>query len=642
MLLLVAMTSLFLFASCAKRNAYTLEDALKLAGANRGELEKVLAYYADDSLKYRAAAFLIKEMPFYFSYVDNHYSDSLYGALKQFADSGSYDREKYRSIERRRYAQYAKVADITSVSADYLIENIEYSFRVWREQPWGKHISFRDFCEFILPYRIKDEPLTRWKKELYHRYKPLLDSLYTGTDVVEACGKMNRHLASLPWNYTADFSKPHLSALFLDRHKVGDCEDMSDLSLYVMRAVGIPVCKDTYFYSPGNMYGHCWNAVLDTNRVTLSYFYNTGDPQRGRQLKYSIGRAHRYSFETRKDILDRLLRGEYVPPVFRNYSLKDVSYNYFPDTEASFECEYLTDADAGSVWMAAFSPWGWVPIGRGDYAEGKVHFKHFEPNNYYGVLHYDEQGRERIAAPPFMVDSGNVLHQLRPAGRCDTMVLRRKYPLSRHRYAFSLHLQNGRFEASNHRDFSRATLLHTIADIPTPEWHGADVAGKGAFRYVRYISAEGMPADIGDIRWMGKEGELTGKLLHSTPTDDDPEGADPAHILDSNCLTYFTSLDKPGWIGLDLGTPRELSRIEYQPRHDDNYIRPGDLYELFYLSSQGWESLGRQRAQSLELVYRHVPGNALYWLHNLTRGKEEHIFYYKDRKQYFNIQEKIY
>ena len=640
MSLLVVLASLLLFASCGERNPYTLENALKLSGANRGELEKVLSRYAHDSLKHRAAVFLIKEMPFYFSYVDNHYSDSLYGVLGQFADSGTYDREKYRPIERRRYAQYGKVADITTVPADYLIENIEYSFKVWREQPWGKHVSFEDFCEFILPYRIKDEPLTRWKKELYHRYKPVLDSLYAGTDVVEACGKLNQHLASLPWHYTADFSKPHLSALFLDKHRVGDCEDMSDLSLYIMRAVGIPVCKDTYFYSPGNMYGHCWNAVLDTNRVTLSYFYKSGDPQRGKQLGYSKGKVHRYCYETRKDILDHLFRGEYVPPVFRNYSLKDVSGNYFPDTEANFKCEYLEGTDGGSVWMAAFSPWGWVPIGRGDYAEGTVRFRHFEPNYYYAVLHYDGQGNERIAAPPFRVDSANVLHQLRPAGRCETMVLKRKYPFSKYRYSFLQHLQDGRFEASNSPDFNRAALLHTITGIPTPEWHGVDVAGKGAFRYVRYISAKDKPADIGDIRWMGKDGELAGRLIHSTPTDD-PKGADPKHILDSNCLTYFTSLDRPGWIGLDLGSPHELSRIEYQPRHDDNNIRPGDLYELFYLSSNGWESLGRQRAKSLELVYRDVPGNALFWLHNLTRGKEDQVFYYKDGKQRFNLRETV-
>lgn len=40
-----------------------MERALREAGDNRMELEKVLAYYRDDTLKYQAACFLIENMP---------------------------------------------------------------------------------------------------------------------------------------------------------------------------------------------------------------------------------------------------------------------------------------------------------------------------------------------------------------------------------------------------------------------------------------------------------------------------------------------------------------------------------------------------------------------------------------------------
>ena len=51
--------------SCGQYNA-ELENALKLAGENRGELEKVLYHYSQnpsDSLKLQAATFLIENMP---------------------------------------------------------------------------------------------------------------------------------------------------------------------------------------------------------------------------------------------------------------------------------------------------------------------------------------------------------------------------------------------------------------------------------------------------------------------------------------------------------------------------------------------------------------------------------------------------
>ena len=58
---------LILTISCGKSD---LEIALDLAGDNAGELRKVLDFYsqkASDSLKYRAAVFLIENMPGHYS-----------------------------------------------------------------------------------------------------------------------------------------------------------------------------------------------------------------------------------------------------------------------------------------------------------------------------------------------------------------------------------------------------------------------------------------------------------------------------------------------------------------------------------------------------------------------------------------------
>lgn len=49
---------LFLVASCTKRNS-KLESVLSSAKENRSELQKVLEYYKNDSLKLEAAKYLI-------------------------------------------------------------------------------------------------------------------------------------------------------------------------------------------------------------------------------------------------------------------------------------------------------------------------------------------------------------------------------------------------------------------------------------------------------------------------------------------------------------------------------------------------------------------------------------------------------
>ncbi|MCS2892374.1 hypothetical protein NXY11_12440 [Parabacteroides faecis] len=52
----------FFLTACTSPDDLRLEQALAFAGNNRGELEKVLSYYAGDSLKQAAARFLIMNM----------------------------------------------------------------------------------------------------------------------------------------------------------------------------------------------------------------------------------------------------------------------------------------------------------------------------------------------------------------------------------------------------------------------------------------------------------------------------------------------------------------------------------------------------------------------------------------------------
>ncbi|WP_347280697.1 hypothetical protein [uncultured Phocaeicola sp.] len=62
------------------------------------------------------------------------------------------------------YRKSLKIYDSQVITAEYLIENIDLAFSVWEQRPWAKHYSFDDFCKYILPYRIGDEPLESWRK----------------------------------------------------------------------------------------------------------------------------------------------------------------------------------------------------------------------------------------------------------------------------------------------------------------------------------------------------------------------------------------------------------------------------------------------------------------------------------------------
>ncbi len=85
-----------MYVLCLPLWKYSREEALMLAGKNRGELEAVLEYYREDSLKTKAAEFLIGNMPGHYSFADtvsvNRYYDAVDAVLDSFVgppDGGS-------------------------------------------------------------------------------------------------------------------------------------------------------------------------------------------------------------------------------------------------------------------------------------------------------------------------------------------------------------------------------------------------------------------------------------------------------------------------------------------------------------------------------------------------------------------------
>ncbi len=65
---LIFLLSIFIMGfSCISQQDDPLKRALSIAGDNRAELEKVLEHYKQDTLKLKAACFLIQNMPSHFS-----------------------------------------------------------------------------------------------------------------------------------------------------------------------------------------------------------------------------------------------------------------------------------------------------------------------------------------------------------------------------------------------------------------------------------------------------------------------------------------------------------------------------------------------------------------------------------------------
>ena len=132
-----------------------LDIALQQAKHNKAELEKVLQHFKHDSLKYRAACFLIENMVGHFSNqgsATDFYKQKLRMRLKPFSRDFLDSLWKETSV---RYSDedFVKSYDLEVIESSYLIEDIDRAFQVWKTAPWYKEVSFEMFCRYILPYR---------------------------------------------------------------------------------------------------------------------------------------------------------------------------------------------------------------------------------------------------------------------------------------------------------------------------------------------------------------------------------------------------------------------------------------------------------------------------------------------------------
>ena len=107
-------------------------------------------------------------------------------------------------------------------------------------------------------------------------------------------------------------------------------------------------------------------------------------------------------------------------------------------------------------------------------------------------------------------------------------------------------------------------------------------------------------------------------------------------MFDDDWVSYYISRERGAQAIFDLGGRKSINRIVYISRNDDNYVHPGDVYELYYHGgTENWKFIGRKQADTTFITFGNVPAGAMLWLRDITRGQEERAFYYKDGKQVF-------
>ena len=242
-----------------------------MAKENRGELEKALAFYEKDSLKLEAAKFLIKNMPGHYSYreVDSieKYYDAVDSVLKYVQCSREEIRDTLEKVSQHFAMNYYTIPDVEIIRSDFLIANIEKAFSQWKEGEWATHVSFQDFCEYLLPYKaVELQPFDSWRDSAGIKYSKGLDELqycetYRGS-AVWATHRVNNQLREDVHPYLLDYNMYPIHRLRTKtKLPFGVCEDYVEMATSVMRSNGIPVMMDFTPQWPFLDLGHSWNVL---------------------------------------------------------------------------------------------------------------------------------------------------------------------------------------------------------------------------------------------------------------------------------------------------------------------------------------------------------------------------------------------
>ena len=401
----VIMTMLVLWLAAegnSKQKSYPPEviKVLKASGQNHKQLEKVLSFYASegDSFKLHAALFLIGNMEGH-SYVTYGLYDTLGNEIKfNPLDYSDYDalRSAWDTLETQYgvidFKKKDMVYDLQTIKADFITQNIDYAFKAWREKPWAKGLSFETFCDYVLAYRGSNEPLENWREFFYQKYQNIEKRMSDPSDAIEAAGLINNDIKSW-FSFDPRFyyhpTDQGLSEML--KNKMGRCEDMTNVTIYAMRAGGIPITSDytPYWANTGN--NHMWNAIVTPDGRAIPFMGAEANPGEY-HLANKLAKVYRKTFDKQtQNLIFQKRKQEKIPDWLSGKSYKDVTADYEEVCNATVALRQEIPDSIDIAYLCVFNDGEWKPI----------HWARIENNR----AEFTDMGRDILYLPALYINA---------------------------------------------------------------------------------------------------------------------------------------------------------------------------------------------------------------------------------------------
>ncbi|WP_434035516.1 transglutaminase domain-containing protein [Formosa sp. 4Alg 33] len=592
----------------------------------------VISHYEHTDInreKKDAALFLFKNMDQKYSILDTQI-DSI---LTFIADSIE---KKEVLISRKELIAASKqksfktsspeiIIDYSVIKSNDLISHIDITYNSWKQLSEKSDANFKDYCEFILPYRIKNEPAFELQTEYFHdKLHSFSDTLARTDSIVPAISNL---IKSLRFRVDNGLSK-HYPNLFSAKQvftlkSAPVCDDFAISLSIALRSIGIPA---TYDYLPqwGNHHsvGHSWLAIKWQHKW---YGFDAVDGT----------------------FVNQLFHNDNIPKIFRQtYSLSkgknkiDVTSEYrdISDLQVTID-EKLFSRDMQPAVAIFNKKRGFRVVDYGRKERTSLIFKNLGRNVIYFIGGLENDKFTPLTNPVFLDSLGHTNYLIPNWNTTGEYTLERKHPLtrgytsviSRRKERWAKSISESWIEVSNNNFITVDTLI-AFRNYNSYKENNYQTNTEKPYKAVRISSLSSKEANIATLKFFSREQNLlTGQIIHNLE-----KGFNPEKLFDSDMLTATrqSSSEKIAFVGLRFNPPQFISSISVHTRNDGNHIIPGDNYELMVYNS-GWQSLGLKTADKQELNYVDVPSSGLYWLKNLSQGKEELPFVFDSNKNQF-------
>lgn len=582
-------------------------------------------------MKLEAAIFMFDHMAYHYTLTNERAKNTLDSCIESFLISEQAQKRnihkaapKYiNSCYMNKEGETELLMDINQLSSSFIIKHIDASFSAWKKIAQVGEIDFNKYCHFVLPYRVNHEAVEQ-DFCFGNEYNYFIDSLLEGYDfestVQKIIGVEDIYLKRDGYNFPFNFTIKQIHNL----RSVKSCDDAALYFVMLFRSLGIPATVD-----------RCKRSYRNTGHSLLALYW----------------KSKWYSFEVpdgNKTIIDTEHAVQNFPKVYRsaysiNFDGQDITKQFTPTIDIP-----LKESRKHKPAIAIF--------------DVNMRFEHLSSNvrreGEYQV--FENMGVDCIYAlgastdkdflvdSIVLVDSLGLIHRLQANyEQRQTLVLKRKYFMDKRHNVRKKHWVNDMNKISligcNSIDFGKGDTLFRISGHSVPYSYRYKLNCEKPYKYIYLNKGDEKKIYLSEFYLYDENGEVikidTLKNLHlpdfyekvelgKTPTE-------PLLLTNAALSSYQKMFDGNGLTYSAFGLKGKLlaffpegikpQSFSIQPRNDENHIVVGDLYELM-MWEDGWKSLGRKKAFSNEVIFKNVPSGALYWLRNLTRGKEEYPF----------------